>query len=388
MKKILFFTPVLVSGGAERTIRNLVKYIKNLYPQYEVYECVMHYDPKDKLPDYVIPMKNDTLDGCGRIVRLYRKIAQIFELRKIKKNYGVDACISFLPGADMVNVLSRGKEKVVISLRNNPNNLMDNTGTLYHWLHRYSIKHADYIVALSDYVRKSAINLYGIPESKITTIYNPTPEFQKLEEPELCRRLRNKNEKILITAGRLTEQKGQWHLLKALKEVLMHNKHISLIVLGKGPLEMELKRIAEELGISENVYFLGFVDNAPEYIKYSDIFVFPSIFEGLGNVLIEALSLGVPIISSDCPYGPREILAPGTEYKNIQEEEYAEYGILVPYGSKHIEKELSDDEKCLAHAIIKLLSDEKLLRHYQKKALERAAFFDPDAIAALWDGIV
>lgn len=116
--------------------------------------------------------------------------------------------------------------------------------------------------------------------------------------------------------------------------------------------------------------------------------MFPSIFEGLGNVLIEALSLGVPIISSDCPYGPREILAPGTELVELKAEEYAEYGVLVPYGGKQIDKKISEDECCLSHAIVRMLSDNELLCRYRKKSYERAKFFEPINIAKQWNKVI
>lgn len=380
---ILFFTPTLVAGGAEKTIYNLLVYMKQYEPDITAYECVMHVDEGNTIPDHVFVMSNDTFAEKNKIRKAWKKIKQVSELRDLKKKLNIDICISFIPGADRINMLSDIGEKKVISIRNNPN-MINYGGTVLRHIYLKQIKQVDKVVALSNTVRSSILEYFNLPEENVQTIYNPTPVIGDLQEPELCARLHGKGLKILVTAGRLTGQKGQWHLIKAYKTVLEHCNNTELLILGKGELEEQLKNCARQCGVAEHVHFLGFKENAMEYIKYSDIFVFPSVFEGLGNVLIETLSLGTPIISYDCPFGPREILAPEEKNEIAGAYHLAEYGVLVPADTNEFDLIPTAGEKELASAICRLLSDPALLAHYQKQSLLRSKDFAPKEIIQQW----
>jgi glycosyltransferase involved in cell wall biosynthesis len=112
-------------------------------------------------------------------------------------------------------------------------------------------------------------------------------------------------------AGRLTRQKDFATLLRAFALVLKR-RPVRLLLLGDGPERKRLESLAAELGISAVVDFYGFVANPFPFIARSDLFVLSSAWEGFGNVLVEAMALGVPVVSTDCPSGPREILHDGT----------------------------------------------------------------------------
>jgi glycosyltransferase involved in cell wall biosynthesis len=105
-------------------------------------------------------------------------------------------------------------------------------------------------------------------------------------------------------------------LLRAFDQLA--DEQARLVLLGQGPETESLKSLAEELGLSERVKFAGFVDNPFKYMANADVFVLSSWYEGFGNVLIEAMATGCPVVSTDCPSGPHEILEGGT------------YGSLVP----------------------------------------------------------
>ena len=195
-----------------------------------------------------------------------------------------------------------------------------------------------------------------------------------------------------MNVGRLTKQKGQCHLIKAFKKVKETIKDMKLIILGRGELEDYLKQLVEELNLEKDVYFLGFQKNPFKFISKSKIYLFPSLYEGFPNALVEAMACEIPVISSDCRSGPREILAPET---NIDVEtkiiEYAKYGILIPVCDDNYYKArdpLTNKEMILAKSIVKLYSSKELLENYTVKAKERVKNFNKDKIILEYENIL
>lgn len=113
---------------------------------------------------------------------------------------------------------------------------------------------------------------------------------------------------VVLAAGRLAEQKGFDTLLKAFAQA-KQNLALRLIILGEGKLREELEALARQLGVSDDVSLPGFVDNPYAFMSRADLFVLSSRFEGSPNVMLEALACDCQVVSTDCPSGPREILA-------------------------------------------------------------------------------
>jgi glycosyltransferase involved in cell wall biosynthesis len=172
---------------------------------------------------------------------------------------------------------------------------------------------ADGIVAVSQGVAGDLSQATGIPESRITVINNPaiTADFDErvavdVEHPWLD----DPTIPVFVTAGRLVPQKDHETLLRALA-IYRKTSPARLLVLGTGPLEEPLRAFAGELGIADAVDFLGFCNNPLPYMRRASAFILSSRYEGFGNVIVEALGCGTPVVSTDCPYGPSEILAGG-----------------------------------------------------------------------------
>ncbi len=178
------------------------------------------------------------------------------------------------------------------------------------------------VVAVADYSARDLALQLGLPEGKLRRIYNPVltaalmeqakeivshPWFDKKEVP------------VILGAGRLAGEKDFDTLIRAFAG-LRRQRPARLVILGEGPLRHELEQTIRRLGIAGDVWMPGFVENPYAYMRSSDLFVLSSLREGLGNVLIEAMACGCPVISTDCPGGPREILQDGA------------LGILVPVG--------------------------------------------------------
>ncbi|NQV03237.1 MAG: glycosyltransferase, partial [Bacteroidia bacterium] len=154
----------------------------------------------------------------------------------------------------------------------------------------------------------------------------------------------------------------------------------ALWLLGKGPLEMQVKSEVKRRGLGGKVKFLGFDPIPYSFMAQADCLVLSSDFEGFGNVITEALACGLPAISTDCLSGPREVLAPSTDFNvQVKEEiELAEYGLLVPVG----------DAGLLANAMEQMMTDEGLRTRYRNSALTRAKEFETEKIADQYRSIL
>lgn len=373
----------LKNGGAERAAANLSK---DLSEKYNVY--LITFDGTDIAYEYGGSLINIDLPATNnKIKKIINFIKRIIRVRKVKKEKNINISISFMEGANLINILSKKKDIVITSERNLPSFFYKRKTKI-----KYICNKADKIVTLSKLVREDLVNNFGINREKIIPIYNSC-DLNRLniysnEVNEIVKTF-DKNKRYIITMGRLNYQKGQWHLIKAFEIVKNKIPNVELLILGKGELEGQLKELVQKMELQESVKFLGYMKNPHTILNYCDIFVFSSIVEGLGNVLLEALAFSKPIVSTDCDAGPREILAPNTDMnKKTNEIEYAEYGVLVPaFSEERInENNIKDEEKegMLANAIIRLLEDYELRKKYEIKAKERIKEFEPNIIKQKW----
>ncbi|ARV57624.1 glycosyl transferase [Nostocales cyanobacterium HT-58-2] len=195
---------------------------------------------------------------------------------------------------------------------------------------------ADGIVAVSHGVAEDLASTTGIPLERIQVIYNPVvaPEvFEKAKEFVNHPWFQTGEVPVILGAGRLYPQKDFPTLIRAFAHV-RRVRPARLVILGNGPEQPQLESLVHKLGIEQDVALLGFVQNPYAYMARAGVFVLSSTWEGLGNVLIEAMAVKTPVISTDCKSGPAEILANG------------KYGRLTPVG----------DSEAMAQAILSVLS--------------------------------
>ena len=150
---------------------------------------------------------------------------------------------------------------------------------------------------------KKSLESFIFKKNKIQTIYNPY--LNKIY------RKKNNKKKCLINIGRLTKQKDHETLIKAFHIFSKTNKEYKLLILGGGNLEIKLKQLAKDLNLHKRVIFKGWIKNTTSYLKFSKLFILSSVYEGLGNVLIDAVNFNTPSISTNCYSGPSEILLNG-----------------------------------------------------------------------------
>lgn len=385
MKNVAIIITKLNGGGAERSAANLSI---ELSKKYNVVLVVFDgrnitYPYEGTLIDLQITSSNNSVS------RIINMIKRIVALKKIKKKYNISCTISLLEGPNLVNVLSRVNDKVIISVRSLLSSLPLRKFRIKSIV--YSSMKADLTISLSEMVRQDLISNFGIPDTKVKTIYNhcdadllhslvrDTPKPSFIDDKSV----------YIATMGRLTHVKGQWHQIRAFKEVLKQIENAKLLIVGEGELEKDLKDLADKLGIADKVIFTGYIKNPHIVLQYSEMFIFSSLSEGLGNVLLEALAFNMPIVSVDCVAGPREILAPDTNiHSTAKSMELCKYGILVPaMDNDHFNPvdELTPAEKELSRAIVRMHQDEELREKYSRCAQKRIMDFDAEKIIESWD---
>lgn len=390
MKKdnIAIIVPALYGGGAERVVatlsKELIKY-NNIY-------IIIYRDTERKYSYSGNIININSYESNNLFGKVFNTVYRIKKIRKIKKDYKINKTFSFLDNPNIINILTKVNDKIVISIRNHKSEEINSSKQkMQKKMMKIIYNKADKIVAISEGVKDDLINNFNIKKSKIKVIYNPL-DIKYINELKI-KEINKEFEKIfdnytIITSGRLTKQKGQWHLIKAFKEVLTRFPNTNLVILGKGELEEELKKLSKNLKIDKNVYFLGMQENPFKYIHKSDLFVFPSNFEGFGNVILESMVCDVPIICTDCKSGPKEILNPKNINKEISEISLCDYGILVPKCNGELlimDNKINESEKKLAQAILEVMENKALAKEYIDKSKYRINDFRLENISKEWN---
>lgn len=394
-KRINFLIGTLSSGGAERVVSNISLNLSD-----DIESNIILYGSNTKI-DY--PYKGDILildkiNHKNLLYKIYAFIYRVKQVKRIKIRSKESAFISFLEYPNLLNLLTKNYGKTIISVRNHMSSKHKSGIKSFFWKQtiKYLYNKADKIIAVSEEIKRDLIKKFGIEEEKICVIYN---SYSLSHLQNLCKeKIEDKykhifEDPVIVTAGRLNKQKGQWHLIRAFKQVKQYIPNAKLVILGEGGLKEELIRLSEDLGILEDVHFLGFQTNPFKYISRSSIFVLSSFHEGFPNALAEAMACGLPIISSDCLSGPREIIAPN-EINNESisyEIKLDRYGILTPVcdGVKRGPyQKLTREEQILANHILSLLQDSKKRNYFAKKSIERIKDFDIKNLIKEWEKLV
>lgn len=371
-RKILFITPMLHQGGFERICALTAKLLAEAC---EVHIAVftkedMFYDVTGiDLIDLNLPAK------AGKINKICNIIKRTARLRSLKKRLGIDISYSFGTTANIVNVLSKTKDRTWAGIRGYGALTDSGIGLI--------CRQADRVVSCTKTMEQD-INRKFAPKAS-ATLHNPcdTTALRRLAEDESAIRTEHldfiKKEGALIASmGREDDLKGFWHLIKSFYLVRQTIPNARLMIIGDGKYR-EYKELARALKIEESVLFTGVYKNPFALLKYADLYALTSDSEGFPNALLEAMACGVPCISANCKTGPSEILAEDfTRYTNYGKTYEADYGILTGIftGAKNLDASvITDEERSFADSITGLLADKERLQSYRQKALKRAEDF-------------
>lgn len=319
-------------------------------------------------------IKRNLIDG--QLKYIYSIIVGSIKYRKLINEYKPDVSLSFLLLDNFINILSNignTKTKVILSIHWVPSHARNSPLWRFKRYKRKILYNlADLIVTVSKGCKQELIRYFNINPEKIRVIYNPVDieKIRNLAREEVNDEWFDGELPILINMGRLTEAKGQWHLIRTFSKV-RERKQCKLVICGNGELKSYLEKLVRDLGLTNDVKFLGWQDNPFKYISKSSIFVSSSLRESFGLAIIEAMTCGCPIIATDCKYGPSEILEKG------------KFGVLTPPMDGKFYKAsdpLTSAEYYLANQIIRLLENESLRKKHSKKARKRSNDFDKKEI--------
>lgn len=372
-KNVAIIVSTLNRGGAERVAANMsiefAKYYNVFLIVHDAEEIAYPY--AGHLIDLHLP------PAAGVFGKVMTLLKRVYRVRKIKKENHIQFTISHLPMCNYVNVFSRYRDQVITYVHTME---IPTRGTKIR--ERLIAACSDVMVCVSECVRLNMARNFGISEKKLKTIYN----FCDMTV-DLPQKSENRIGAEIISMGRFVEQKGQWHLIRAMKKVTEKCPDAHLTLLGEGNLRDTFEKLIARLGLQGAIDMPGYLKDPHLKIAEADIYANPAEAEGLPMALIEAGNCGLPIISTDCDAGCREILAPDTpvDFKT-KDVELATYGILVPVCTDHNFENLKlcKEEEMLADGIIRLITDKSLAAHYSAKALERAVQFKPECIMNEW----
>lgn len=356
-KKMMLIVPMLHQGGFERVC---VATARLLEPYADVY--IVMFDSRDIAYDIrglnVTDLHLGVREGkAGKILNVMKRSLAV---GKLKKKWGIDVAYSFGPSANMVNVFSKTKGEVWTGIRSYMD--MGNARLI-----KLFSKRSDKVLCCSKRIEEEITSEYHCQNA--VTLYNPldVETLKKNADAEEIKLPWKDRENIIVSMGREDDVKGFWHLLKSFSLVRKEVPDAKLMIIGDGKFE-EYRKLAEELGVGNEVYFTGMKKNPFPYLNAARVYVLTSYNEGFPNALVEAMALGIPAIATDCLTGPGEILRKGD----------VSYGVLIPNMSpvKNLQSsEISDEERHLAKEIEKMLTDREYYEKYKKASAARAKDF-------------
>ncbi len=363
--KLTFFLQDFKGGGAQHMIVNTAN--EFAARGHDVVLLVVNDDGphKDRVAETVRIEnlgKNRSLAAIGAIAAyIYRQKPDVF--------------VSAMTHSNIVAILSRllvprSGTRLVVTERTFLSRHIEETPSLRDKAFVYAVKifyrFADKVIGISRGVADDIQGLAHLKPEKTSYIYNPviTSQMQQEYAEDLPALRDMQGQALIVTSGRLSFEKDQATLLRAFARVCAE-RDAKLLILGDGPLKQDLKDISATLGIADNVCFAGFVKNSLAYMKQADLFVITSLYEGFCNVIVEALYCGLPVVSTDAPSGPREILQNGV------------YGAIVPVG----------DSKALADAMLAALSKAENPEVEMEKQRRRAQDFTVTKICDQYEAL-
>jgi glycosyltransferase involved in cell wall biosynthesis len=354
--RVLMFTSQLGTGGAEK---HLVRVANHLDRQtFEVTVAVARgggsyedeLEPDVPLHAFEGRMRN-ALSPFIRLVRTHRPDVVFSVLHHAN-------CVALTAAALMPSA-----PPVVVGVQNTSSiELQQDVNTVKRVLRKaipLLYPRAEAIVALSTGVRDDLLRWLPRLRDRTEVIYNAGYDERVLAMVGKSEDHPPATEgQVIIACGRMVPQKGYPDLLRAFARVRAR-RPVTLWIIGEGPLRPELEALTRQLGIESSVWFAGFRSNPYALMRRADVFVLASLWEGFGNVIVEAMAVGTPVVATDCPHGPAEIIRGESE------------GVLVPPG----------DPAALAVALERVLGDRQLLARMAAGGHARAESFAATRIA-------
>lgn len=356
-KKIAFLIPSLSAGGAERVVVSLAnKFIE----KFEVFVIVLNKTETVYSVDKevtIIYLQEKYLPSSSLFEAIKSNVVYVKKICKTVKTNQIDILIGFTTSVNILTIISSMflNKPNLISERNNPEVYVPNT--FWRVLRNILYPFTNGLIVQTELIKR--FYQKSIQENKIKIIPNPIDEIILSNRSEYYER-----ENIILTVGRLDTNKNQRLLIEAFANLNVGNW--KLIIVGNGVLREEYEKLTASLSIADKVDFVGNVNNISDFYNKAKIFVFTSQSEGFPNALLEAMSFGIPCISTDCPSGPSEII------------ENNKNGYLIEVNNR----------KQLENRLTSLMNNSELCMDFSSKALQSNTKFKIDEIYKQWETLI
>lgn len=358
-KRIDILIPDFSDLGAQRVAINLANGLNNIH----IVRFVV-FDRNGSFHKYLhsgIPVisLNETVPNIPKL----RVLLKIFSYRNIAKKNNTDIAISFSPITNYAVVfakLGNKKIKTIIQEHAFPSLFLkdrENVSALYEVLFKHFLiriyEKSDCFVTITNAIKKDFIENFNIKSKFFEVVRNPLDieKINSLAHEPVNDFLFNHKKKYLVAIGRLSEQKNFKRLIDIFEKIKNQKPNTELLIIGKGALESELKEYAKKKNLENFIHFLGFKENPYSYVSKSDVFCLSSNWEGLPQVIAEAMICQTPVVAHDCQSGPAEMIRD------------KKTGMLTTYGDL--------DE--FAQKVIEILEDKNLRKSVAENAYNFAA---------------
>ncbi|MGC3946015.1 MAG: glycosyltransferase [Chryseolinea sp.] len=389
--RILMMIPELTTGGAQRSFSQLAN---DLSVDHEISIVVFNRQSNVQYPINGNILSLDVIPGNGWLQKMYAFYLRVVRLKKIKRTIKPAVSISFLEGADYVNILSSEADRPIISIRGPKGGDMEIRGAL-GWIRKkilipFLYRRAYKVIAVSSSIGRELVESFGLSAERVKVIgnYYDLVALRQQSEQDLPARYNSwLTGTVLVNVGRLHKGKNHSLLINTFAR-LLQTRDCKLVIVGDGPMRKELIDIArtnklrvyshwdDEFGNDYDIYFVGEQKNPLPFIRRTSLFVFTSSYEGFPNVLIEAMVCGTPILSSQCE-GCAEVLSTTNEL--------LQPGLIKAFAGIIVvdapEEQVVDS---WVTGIMRYLDSHELRDHYKKNGFLRVERYEKSKVLAEW----
>lgn len=352
-KRVLFLINSLAGGGAERVMCTLLRHSETESAEFDITLALLDNEPAANTPPDWVKVRQ--LDCRFSLARSVMEVGKLFT--EIKP----DVSVSFLTRANLSNVLNARGPCVISERANTATHFLPGPkGAISKALIRAIYPRATKVIAVSEGVAAGLRDKFGVPAQRLVAIANPVDAEAikaKAAEPMPL----DPGGPYVLAAGRMVHSKSFEMLIRAYAASGIAPK---LVIAGEGELRPVLEATAKECGVEDRVLMPGFIANPYPLMRNAQIFVLSSNSEGFPNALVESMALGIPVIATNAPSGPSQILAEAPR-DSISDLTFAPHGVLTPVGS--VER--------MADAL-RAMQDPEMRRSYGEKAALRARSFE------------
>lgn len=396
MKNILLIMPYGGVGGMERLALNFYNQYKSQGYTVKAIKIIQLDSDIIHFGEDEIALSKVDFYQMSFLIRFWFYCKIPFLIHQIIKKNNITHSISFGDMANVFSSLSFTKEYKIGSihaLKSVEFVTKSFLNTVFKLAFQSTYRFFNKVVCISEAIKTDLLEKcnYKFPKN-IQVIYNPhdIKNIEELAQFSLESHFEEElfKHKVVLFLGRLSAQKAPWHLLKAISLLENRNNSIKLVYVGDGDQNItnHLTQLVTQLGIQENVVFLGRKSNPYPYLKKASVLALTSYYEGTPNVIVEAISLGIPIVTSNSTNGLRELMSI-VEFSKQDEIILTESGIITPtfyHGSTILpeDSDITSEEIIFSKALESVLSSAE----YSTKLIENRdhllAKFDLESVAA------